>query len=259
MSNDETLRGGQPAENQEAPALTLVDHLAELRSRIVKSLYFIVAGMIACYNYTEKIFDIIRKPIAPYLPSGGLVYTGPTDKFVAHLKLAAFGGLILACPFWIYQLWKFIAPGLYSKEKKYTLGFLISGTFLFLGGVLFAYFLVFPAAFHFLMGFGGDVDTPMITIEQYLSFFVTTSLMFGLSFELPLILAILGMLGVISSKFLREKRRYAVVVLAIISAVVTPPDLLSMLMMLIPMLALYEVGVWAVFLIEKKKAIASEI
>ncbi|MGZ5279215.1 MAG: twin-arginine translocase subunit TatC, partial [Pseudobdellovibrionaceae bacterium] len=155
--------------------------------------------------------------------------------------------------FWIYQIWKFVAPGLYSKEKKYTITFLVFGSALFLCGVLFAYFLVFPAAFHFLMGYGGDVDKAMITIDQYLSFFVTTSLMFGLSFELPLIIGILGISGLVSSRFLRDKRRYAVVLLAFISALVTPPDLLSMLMMLIPMVLLYELGVWIVYFAEKKK------
>ena len=208
--------------------------------------------MVVCYNFTDKLFDIIRKPIAPYLPSGGLVFTAPADKFIAHLKLALFGGAILSCPFWIYQIWKFVAPGLYSKERKYSLGFIFAGTSLFIIGVCFAYFLVFPAAFHFLMGYGGDVDKPMITIDQYLSFFTMTSLMFGLSFELPLILVILGMLGIVSSRFLRDKRRYAVVVMAIISAIITPPDLLSMMMM-IPMCALYEVGLWTVYFIEKKR------
>lgn len=235
----------------DSQTLTLIDHLAELRSRLIKAAYGIIAGMILCYNYTEKIFDIIRTPIATYLPAGGLVFTGPADKFIAHLKIAFFGGVLLSCPFWIYQLWKFIAPGLYSREKKYTLSFMGAGSILFATGVLFAYFIVFPAAFHFLMGYGGDVDKPMITIDQYLSFFVTTTLMFGLSFELPLIIVILGLLGVVSSRFLREKRRFAVVFMAVIAAIVTPPDMLSMLMMLIPMILLYELGVWTLVFFKK--------
>lgn len=237
-----------------APGLSLFDHLNELRNRIVISLYWIIGGMVACYNYTGEIFNIIRKPITPFLPTGGLIFTGPADKFLAHLKIAAFAGLLLSCPFWIYQIWKFIGPALYQKEKKYTLGFLFFGTFLFLAGVLFAYFFVLPAAFHFLMGYQGDIDKPMITIDQYLSFFLTTSVMFGASFELPLIMTILGMLGIVSSQFFRKNRRYAVVVLAVIAAIITPPDLLSMVMMLIPLVALYEVGVWAVWFAERKRA-----
>ncbi len=237
----------------ENSGMSLFDHLNELRNRLVYSAYFIFAGMIICYNFTGDIFNLIRKPIEPYLPMGGLVFTGPADKFLAHIKLAVFGGLVLSCPFWLYQLWKFVAPALYTKEKKYTLGFLFSGTILFVSGVLFSYFLVLPAAFHFLMGFQGEVDKPMITIEQYLSFFFTTTMMFGLSFELPLVMAILGMLGIVSSQFFRNGRRYAIVVLAIISAIITPPDLLSMIMMLIPMVALYEVGIWSVWIIERNR------
>ena len=244
-----------PQDDLQARTQSLIDHLSELRVRLVRAGYAIIAGMIICYNFTEQMFDIIRKPIAQYLPSGGLIFTGPADKFIAHLKLAFFGGLVLTCPLWLYQVWKFIAPGLYAKEKRYSLGFLFFGTILFIIGVLFAYYLVFPAAFHFLMGYGGDVDKPFITIDQYLSFFVTTTLMFGVSFELPLIIAILGMAGLVSSRFLRDKRRYAVVLLSIVAAVITPPDLLSMVMMLIPLVALYEVGVWIVFFFEKKRAL----
>jgi sec-independent protein translocase protein TatC len=239
--------------SEEQSGLTLVDHLSELRHRIVVSLYFIIGGMILCYNFTGEIFDIIRKPIAPYLPMGGLVFTGPADKFLAHIKIAAFAGLFISCPFWINQIWKFIGPALYQREKRYTLGFLFSGTFLFTTGVLFAYYLVLPAAFHFLMGYQGDIDKPMITIDQYLSFFLMTALMFGLSFELPLIMTLLGMLGLVSSQFFRNSRRYAVVVMAVISAVITPPDLLSMVMMLVPMCMLYEVGVWTVWVAERKR------
>ena len=239
--------------SEQQSELTLIDHLTELRTRLVKSLWGCMLGVVICYNFTDKIFEIIRKPIAPYLPSGGLVFTAPSDKFIAHLKIAFFGGLILSCPIWLYQIWKFISPGLYSKEKKYSLSFIVVGSFLFMAGNLFAYFIVFPAAFQFLMGYGGGIDQPMITIDSYLSFFVMTSLMFGLSFELPLIMAILGLMGLMSSKFLRSKRRYAVMVLAVIAAVLTPPDIMSMLFMLVPMVLLYEIGLIMVMLIERKK------
>ncbi len=237
--------------------MTLIEHLTELRKRLVFSAYACVAGMIFCYNFSEPIFNWVRQPIAKYLPMGGLVFTAPADKFIAHIKISFFGGLILSCPFWLYQLWKFIAPGLYSREKKYSLAFILTGAFLFCTGILFAYYVVFPMAFHFLMGYGGDIDKPMITIDMYLSFFVTTTLMFGLAFEMPLVIVILGTMGIISSRFLRDKRRYAVVVLAIISGVITPPDLLSMLMMLVPMVIMYEASLWIVYFIEKKQTKAS--
>lgn len=247
--NDHELEGSHQS---------LIDHLVELRYRLVRSAWAIVIGMIACYNYTTELFDIIRKPILPYLPTGGLVFNAPADKFIAHLKIAFLGGLILSCPFWIYQIWKFISPGLYAKEKKFTVGFIVAGTFLFIVGILFAYFLVMPTAFDFLMGYGGSTDQAMITIDQYMSFFLMTTLMFGLSFEMPLIIVILGMLGIVSSKFLREKRRFAIVLMAVLAAVITPPDLLSMAMMLAPMLLLYEVSVILVRFFEIRK-INSEI
>ncbi len=234
--------------------MTLIEHLTELRSRLVKAAYACVAGMLICYNFSDVIFNWVRAPIAKYLPMGGLVFTAPADKFIAHIKISFFGGLILSCPFWLYQVWKFIAPGLYSREKKYSLAFILSGASLFGLGIVFAYYVVFPMAFHFLMGYGGDIDKPMITIDMYLSFFVTTTLMFGLAFEMPLAIVILVAMGIVSSRFLRDKRRYAVVVMAIISGIITPPDLLSMLMMLVPMVLLYEISVWIVYFLEKKQA-----
>ena len=243
-----------PANNEEAGTLT--SHLIELRYRLIRILWAMLIGTGLCYNYSEKIFNWLRSPIEQYLPSGGLVFTAPADKFIAHLKISFFSGVLLTTPIWIYQLWKFIAPALYRREKNYAIGFIFSGSFLFIVGVCFAYFVAFPAAFHFLMTFGGSVDKPMITIDQYLSFVVTTALMFGLSFELPVILIILGMMGIISQKFLKEKRRYAIVVLALVAAVLTPPDLLSMLLMLVPMLVLYEVSVIGVGIFERKRLMA---
>lgn len=233
--------------------LGLVDHLAELRFRLIRSVWAILIGMIICYNFTDQIFDVIRAPIAPYLPTHGLVFTAPADKFIAHLKVAFFSGLILSCPAWFYQVWKFISPGLYSREKKYTVGFIFSGSVLFMLGILFSYFLVMPAAFHFLMGYGGTTDQAMITIDEYMSFFLMTTLMFGLSFEMPLVIVILGMLGIVSSKFLREKRRFAIVGMSVLSAVITPPDILSMTFMLVPMVILYEISIFLVMFFERKR------
>lgn len=232
---------------------TLVDHLAELRDRLVKSAWAIAICTGVSLAYSEQVFDVVRHPIAAHIPGGGLVFTNPMDKFMAHMKLSMVMGVIFACPIWIYQLWKFVAPGLYSHEKKYSILFIGSGIVLFLTGVSFAYFLVLPTAFHFLFNFGGSVDKPLITISEYLSFFATMILVFGASFELPLVLVILGAIGFISAKLLREKRRYAIVVLAVLSAVITPPDVLSMLMLLVPLMTLYEISILLVALIEKRK------
>ncbi len=153
-------------ENNEPESMGLVQHIAELRFRLTRAAIFIVIGTCVCWGFSEHIFNIIREPIAPYLPSGGLVFTGPIDKFMAHIKLAFIAGMILSAPLWLYQLWKFISPALYKNEKKFAAGFILFGTFQFILGVLFCYFIVFPMGFKFLMTFGGDTDKPMFTIDS---------------------------------------------------------------------------------------------
>jgi len=234
--------------------MALTEHLAELRTRLVHSLLGLVVAMGVCYGHSEYIFNLVRQPITKYLPGGGLVYTAPMDKFVAHIKIAFIAGVIISCPFWLYQVWLFIGPGLYKKERKYAALFIFAGSILFLTGVAFSYFVALPMAFDFLFTFGGDIDKPMITIEQYLDFFAQFCLMFGVSFELPMILAVLGMMGLVSQKFLIEKGRYAVMILAVLAAIITPPDIMSMVMMLVPMIILYYLGVFIVGFFERKRA-----
>lgn len=241
------------SEELDSRAQSLYEHLAELRKRLVNCAFIMIIATGVCYGFSEKIFNFVRAPITPYLPGGGLIYTGPMDKFIAHLKLSLMCGVLLSCPFLLYQVWKFIAPGLYSKERKYTLGFILSGTILFLLGAVFSYYIALPMAFQFLMTFGGDIDKPMISIDQYMGFFTQMCLMFGVAFELPLVIVVLGMLGIVSQSFLKKNRRYAVMTISVIAAVITPPDLLSMIMMLIPMLLLFEAGVFIVGIFEKKR------
>jgi sec-independent protein translocase protein TatC len=232
--------------------LSLVDHLKDLRDCIIKSSLIIILGFIVSWAYSEQIFDVVRKPIQPYIDN--LVFTAVADKFIAHMKISLLSGVIFTCPLWLYQIWKFVSPGLYAKEKKAIFGFISAGTLLFLAGVSFVYFIVFPLAFEYLIGFAGDTDKPMITISEYLSFFVTTTLMFGAVFELPLALTMLGMIGLIDAAFLRAYRRYAIVVIAVISAVITPPDIMSMVFVMFPMLILYELSIFSVAFFGKKKA-----
>jgi sec-independent protein translocase protein TatC len=234
---------------------SLVEHLGELRVRLINSTIGLIVAGLFCYIWSEELFSVIRKPIATYLPSNGLVFTAPMDKFMAHVQIALFAGAILSCPYWFYHLWKFVSPGLYSNERKYALGFISSAVGLFLTGVVMCYYLILPVTFEFLMNFGGSTDKPMITIGEYLSFFITVSLVFGIAFELPLILVILGMLGIVSKQFLAEKRRYAVVLLSIFAGIATPsPDAISMLLLLGPLALLYEVAIILVGIFEKKRA-----
>ncbi len=233
-------------EQQEEKSQAFTQHLRDLRVCLIRSLIAIVAGAFICFYFSEQIFAIIRQPILPYLPTKGLIYTGPMDKFMAFIKLSISSGVILTTPFWLYQVWRFISPGLYQKEKKGVVAFVFSGTFLFLTGVSFSYFVVLPMAFKFLMTFGGTEDQPMIAIDHYLSFVTRIAIMFGAAFELPLVLVSLGMMGIVSKEFLKAKRKYAVMILAVLSAIITPPDLLSMLLMLGPMLFLYEISIFFV-------------
>lgn len=240
-------------EELDSKAQSLYEHLADLRKMLINCVWILLIATGICYGFSEKIFDFVREPIRPYLPGGGLIYTGPLDKFIAHLKLSFVCGILLSCPFWLYQVWKFVAPGLYAKERKYTMGFIISGTGLFVLGAAFSYWIALPMAFQFLMTFGGDVDKPMISIDQYMGFFTQMCLMFGVAFELPLVIIVLGMMGIVSQAFLRKNRRYAVMTIAVIAAIITPPDLLSMVMMLAPMWILFEAAVLIVGVFEKKR------
>ena len=235
--------------------MSIVEHICELCYRITRVAIGIFVGMCFCWGFSEKIFNYVRKPIEPFLTNGGLVFTAPIDKFMAHIKLSFICGVLLSAPFWLYHLWKFISPALYRNEKRFAIGFIFFGTFQFLMGLVFTYFIVLPMAFKFLMTFGGDVDKPMITIDHYLGFFTQTALVFGMAFEMPVIISFLGLVGLVSQRFLKENRRYAVVTIAAVSAVVAPPDALSMVLLMVPLWILFEISIFIVGFFERRKAI----
>lgn len=235
-------------------SMSLVEHIGELRVRVTRSAYGIFIGMIICWGFSESIFNFIRQPIQQYLINGGLVFTAPMDKFMAHIKISFVVGLLLSAPFWLYQLWSFIAPALYKKEKKVAAGFVLFGTIQFILGLAFSYFIVLPMAFKFLMTFGGEIDKPMITIDHYLGFVTQTAVVFGMCFQMPVVISFLGLIGAVSQRFLKEKRRFAVVGIAAVSAIAAPPDALSMILLLVPMWLLYEISIVIVGFFEKQKA-----
>lgn len=234
---------------------SLIDHLKDLRTMVVFSLLYIALGMVVAWIYKEQLFDIIRLPISPYLKGsdGGLIYTNITENFIAYIKVSLIGGVIISCPLWIYQIWRFVSPALYKDEKKFAILFVLIGTLLFLMGVSFSYFVVYPFMFDFLFSFGSGKDQAMITIGEYLGFFVKTTFLFGLAFEMPLIITILGVLGFVDSELLKSSRRYAVLFIGIGSAILTPPDPFSMLMMMIPLYGLFELSIISVKYLEPKE------
>jgi sec-independent protein translocase protein TatC len=242
-------------ETNEDHKMSLTEHLIELRNRIFRIIIILLIGFGACYYYKDLVFDIITKPLTRVLPKNGyLIYTGLTEAFFVYMKLAFFASLIITSPFILYQIWKFISPGLLLKEKKYVVPFVLSSTLLFTGGVLFGYFIVLPPAFEFFVSFNNQYLQAMISFGDYLSLFVTFLLGFGLSFELPIFIFFLAKLGIVNAKMLSKQRRYAILIIFIVAAILTPsPDALSQILMAIPLMFLYEISIFVARFAAKKK------
>ena len=236
------------------PKLPITDHLSELRSRLIKSLLAVAAGFAVSYGFSEQIFRFLIKPLVKAMPPGShMIYTALPEAFVTYLKVSFFTGTMIAAPVIFYQLWKFIMPGLYDKERRYVMPFVLMATFFFLLGASFAFFVVFPFGFKFLLGYASGDIYAMPKLNEYLSFTVTLLLAFGAIFELPVIIFFLAKIGIVSPQFLRKQRRYALLVIAIVAAVLTPPDPISMMLMMVPLLVLYEFSIWVALLVWKPK------
>jgi len=245
----------EPIEDEK---MSLIDHLGELRKRLVRAFIAVGIGFFACYYFKDWLFDIITRPLTAVLPKNSyLIYTGLTEAFFVYMKLAIFASLIITSPFVLYQIWKFIAPGLLDTEKKYVVPFVISSTSLFVGGILFGYFVALPPAFEFFVSFNNKYLQAMISFSDYLSLFVTFLLGFGISFELPVFMFFLAKLGIVNAKMLSKQRRYAILVIFIVAAILTPsPDALSQVLMAIPLVFLYEVSIFVAKFVEKNKVAA---
>ena len=235
--------------------MSLTEHLIELRKRLTNSLIALGLGFFVCYYFKDWLFEILTKPLTDALPkSSYLIYTGLTQAFFTYMKIAFFGSLIITSPFIIYQVWKFISPALLPKEKKMVVPFVFFSTLLFLSGVTFGYFIVLPTAFEFFVSFNNQYLRAMISFSDYLSFLVTFLLGFGLSFQLPILIYFLAKLGIVTDKLLSRNRKYAVLVIFVIAAVLTPsPDALSQILMAIPLMFLYEVSIFVAKFAAKKK------
>ena len=227
-------------------------HLLDLRGCIVKIIISIfIVSMVNFFLVIDLILEFIKKPAVPYITS--LIFTAPMDKFFSYLKLSLTAGIIIAAPYCFYQVWNFVKPGLYQKEKKYAILFSFVSSTLLILGVIFAYILVLPNAFKFFITFGGEAAVPLITISAYIDFFTKIILAFAFAFQLPLVLVFLSLIGVINHQILRKIRPYSYLGLSIISAILSPPDLLSMIFLLIPLILLYESSIFFCILTKKKK------
>ncbi len=225
-----------------------VQHLMELRDRLVKIMVAIgiAAAVLALYPGPGQLYDLLAAPLVAHLPKGAtLIATSVISPFMVPLKILLMAAFLIALPVVLYQLWAFIAPGLYSHEKKLVLPLVVSSTLLFFVGVGFCYFFVFGQVFKFIQGFAPKSITAAPDIEAYLSFVLTMFLAFGLAFEVPIAVVVLARMGLVSVQKLKEFRGYFVVLAFIIAAIVTPPDVVSQLALAIPMCLLYEVGIWA--------------
>ena len=224
----------------------LVAHLLELRSRLLRGAAGLLLALLCLLPFANKLYAVLAQPLLDKLPKGGqLIATQVASPFFAPMKLAFFAALMIAMPWLLYQAWAFVAPGLYRREKKLALPLLASALTLFYAGCAFAYFLVLPMVFGFLTKVTPDGVAMMTDISAYLDFVLVIFLAFGLSFELPVALVILALLGWVTPAQLREGRGYAVVGIFVIAAVVTPPDVISQLMLAVPMCLLYEAGIIA--------------
>jgi sec-independent protein translocase protein TatC len=225
-----------------------VAHLIELRDRLIKAsiAVAIVAGVLFVYPGPARLYDILAAPLVANLPQGAtLIATSVISPFLVPLKILLMTAFLGALPVVLYQAWAFIAPGLYSHEKRLVLPLVVSSTLLFFSGVAFCYFFVFGRVFHFIQQFAPKSITAAPDIEAYLGFVLTMFLAFGAAFEVPIVVVVLARMGVVSVQKLKEFRSYFIVVAFVIAAVITPPDLVSQFALAIPMILLYEAGLWA--------------
>ena len=249
--------------NKENHNGSFVGHLTELRSRLIKSFVFLIFLFIVCYFFSTEIYRFLVQPYANAVLSENLdrrlIFTALHEAFLTYLKVAFFAAFFISSPFFLTQLWKFIAPGLYKNEKKALLPYLISTPILFLLGGLLVYYLVMPLAIKFFLSFetmGSSSSLPIqleAKVNEYLSLIMRLIFAFGISFQLPILLNLLARIGVVNSNYLKKTRRYVVVIIFTVAAILTPPDPITQVGLAIPLLLLYELSIITVRFTERKK------
>ncbi len=250
-----------PAAEPEAPGLqlTFLEHLEELRTRIIHAVIAFGVALIVGWFLAPHLFHWLMLPVLDALPKGdqSLVYTSAMETFFVLLKVDLYASIFIAAPVFLFELWKFVAPGLYARERRMVLPFVLSGTVMFIGGAIFAYYVILPNAFEFLLQFNNSLSwtTPMLTLKEQLSLVLFLELAFGAIFEIPLLIAFLALIGIIDAKMLSKYRRQAIVGAAVFAAVLTPTtDPFNMTLMFVPTYLFYEVGIFLARIIGSRRA-----
>ncbi len=230
--------------------MSLTDHLEELRTRVIRVAIILIVSFMACYGFGEQLQEILLSPLRSALGvEGKVVFLGLLDKVLTQFQLAFWSSVIVSSPLWFREAWLFIRPGLYDKEAKLIRPFVFVGFILFCSGIAFGYFVVFPNTFGIIMQFGvGNVEAT-ISLREYIVLALKVLVFLGVLFQLPNLMLILGFMGLVDKKSLSEYRRYVIAVFAVLSAILTPPDVITQLALLIPLTLLYEIGLWSVALI----------
>jgi sec-independent protein translocase protein TatC len=237
--------------------LTLLDHLTELRSCLIRSLLALAAGMLLCLYFSKEIFRFLQQPLLDVMPTGsGFIATSPLEAFLTYLKVALLSGVFLSSPFILYQVWRFVAPGLYLKEKRVAATFVTFSSLFFVGGALFGYYVIFPVGFRFFVSALAGTEIQFLPqMKDYLGFISKMLLTFGFVFEMPLILILLAKIGLVHREMLTRARRYVLVLMFLIAGMLTPgPDVLSQFLLAVPLLVLYELSVLGVWVMERKSS-----
>ncbi|MEI6126040.1 MAG: twin-arginine translocase subunit TatC [Pseudomonadota bacterium] len=235
--------------------LPLTSHLEEFRKRLIVCLIATAIGFSISYYYSEQIFSILSRPLSNVLPEGSsFIFTGITEAFITYLKLSFFSGIFLASPVIIYEIWRFVAPGLYEKEKSSILPFVFLATVFFVGGTVFCYIIVLPAAFKFFVGYNTQYIKMLPSLGEYLSFSCVFLLSFGVVFELPVFIVCLAKLGIITEKQLRSNRKLVIIGAFVVAAILTPtPDAINQSLIAVPLIILYELSILTVKFLAKKR------
>ncbi len=255
MTDNKNLPTSTNNDDRSEKIMPLFDHLAELRTRLITSCIAVLALFILFLLFSEQLLAFLRAPLARALPatSNALHFTSPLEVFLANLKVAFLAALVCACPVWLFHFWRFLTPGLLPEERRYVFPFMISSIALFLLGIIFCFYAILPLALDFLITIGLKVGTPIITVADYISLLVVLIFAFALIFETPLILVLLGIIGLTDSQALRSHRKLVLVGIVVLAALLTPPDPISQVGLALPVYGMYELSIIVLTTLEKKK------